>query len=58
MKKEDVCYSWWALSSLVMIKKSAWIDHKKLAEFILSAAVRTFQVLFNYSYSRTTKSVE
>lgn len=40
MKKEDVCYSWWALSSLVMIKKSAWIDHKKLAEFILSAAVK------------------
>lgn len=37
MKKEDVCYSWWALSSLVMINKSELIDSKMLKDFILSA---------------------
>ncbi|KAI4132703.1 MAG: hypothetical protein LQ347_002485 [Umbilicaria vellea] len=34
-KLEDVCYSWWVLSSLAMIDRLHWIDGKKLASFIL-----------------------
>ncbi len=36
-KLEDVCYSWWVLSSLTMMGKSDWIETSKLAEFILKA---------------------
>ncbi|KAI9683339.1 MAG: hypothetical protein M1829_005409 [Trizodia sp. TS-e1964] len=35
-KLVDVCYSWWALSSLAIIGKSHWIDGPKLVKFILS----------------------
>jgi geranylgeranyl transferase type-2 subunit beta len=35
-KKEDVCYSWWVLSSLEMIGKTHWIDRDSLIAFILS----------------------
>ena len=34
-KSEDVCYSWWVLSSLAMIERLHWIDGKALAQFIL-----------------------
>ncbi|KAK0733946.1 terpenoid cyclases/protein prenyltransferase alpha-alpha toroid [Lasiosphaeria miniovina] len=34
-KKEDVCYSWWVLSSLEMIGKTHWIDRDQLIAFIL-----------------------
>ncbi|KAH0534201.1 hypothetical protein FGG08_007212 [Glutinoglossum americanum] len=34
-KLEDVCYSWWVLSSLAMIGRLHWIDGKKLEAFIL-----------------------
>jgi geranylgeranyl transferase type-2 subunit beta len=34
-KKEDVCYSWWVLSSLAMLNKLYWIDGAKLTHFIL-----------------------
>lgn len=34
-KKEDVCYSWWVLSSLEMIGKTHWIDRDSLISFIL-----------------------
>ncbi|KAL2131662.1 hypothetical protein VTI74DRAFT_4758 [Chaetomium olivicolor] len=34
-KKEDVCYSWWVLSSLEMIGKTHWIDKNQLIAFIL-----------------------
>jgi geranylgeranyl transferase type-2 subunit beta len=34
-KDEDVCYSWWVLSSLEMIDKTHWIDKAKLIAFIL-----------------------
>jgi geranylgeranyl transferase type-2 subunit beta len=34
-KLEDVCYSWWVLSSLAMIGRVHWIDGKKLQDFIL-----------------------
>lgn len=34
-KKEDVCYSWWVLSSLHIIGRSHWIDREALARFIL-----------------------
>jgi geranylgeranyl transferase type-2 subunit beta len=36
-KLEDVCYSWWVLSSLSMLGRLSWIDRVKLGEFILSA---------------------
>ncbi|KAH6904881.1 rab geranylgeranyltransferase [Coprinopsis sp. MPI-PUGE-AT-0042] len=36
-KLEDVCYSFWVLSSLSIINKLTWIDSKRLEEFILSA---------------------
>ncbi len=35
-KKQDVCYSWWVLSSLSMLSKISWIDREKLGDFILS----------------------
>ncbi|KAF8430121.1 type-2 protein geranylgeranyltransferase subunit beta [Tirmania nivea] len=35
-KLEDVCYSWWVLSSLAMIDRLHWIDRDKLVAFILS----------------------
>lgn len=34
-KLEDVCYSWWVMSSLAMIGRLHWIDKKKITEFIL-----------------------
>lgn len=34
-KLEDVCYSWWVMSSMAMIGRMHWIDQTKLAEFIL-----------------------
>lgn len=36
-KKEDVCYSWWVLSSLAMIRRTHWIDREALFGFILSS---------------------
>ena len=39
-KLEDVCYSWWVLSSLAMINRLHWIDREKLVAFILSCQVR------------------
>lgn len=35
-KKEDVCYSWWVLSSLALLGKLDWIDGDALARYILS----------------------
>jgi geranylgeranyl transferase type-2 subunit beta len=34
-KKEDVCYSWWVLSPLVMLRRAHWIDRPALRKFIL-----------------------
>ncbi|KAM7273287.1 hypothetical protein ACFE04_027951 [Oxalis oulophora] len=34
-KLPDVCYSWWVLSSLIMIDRVQWIDKDKLIKFIL-----------------------
>lgn len=39
-KLEDVCYSWWVLSSLTMIDRIHWIDKSKLVNFILKSQVR------------------
>ncbi|KAF8323502.1 rab geranylgeranyltransferase [Cantharellus anzutake] len=36
-KLEDVCYSFWVLSSLAILKKVHWIDPDALTNFILSA---------------------
>ena len=38
-KLEDVCYSWWVMSSMAMIKKLHWIDSSKLSQFILRCQV-------------------
>lgn len=38
-KLEDVCYSFWVLSALSILKKVPWINAEKLTEFILSAQV-------------------
>lgn len=38
-KLEDVCYSWWVVSSLAMIGRLHWIDGNKLAKFILKCQV-------------------
>lgn len=35
-KMQDVCYSWWVMSSLKIIGKLDWIDKGKLKEYILS----------------------
>ncbi|XP_062196900.1 uncharacterized protein LOC133899883 isoform X2 [Phragmites australis] len=32
----QVCYSWWVLSSLIMIDRVHWIDKEKLTKFILN----------------------
>ncbi|KAK3205544.1 hypothetical protein Dsin_019590 [Dipteronia sinensis] len=34
-KLPDVCYSWWVLSSLIMIDRVHWISKEKLVEYIL-----------------------
>jgi geranylgeranyl transferase type-2 subunit beta len=34
-KKEDVCYSWWVLAPLAMLKRMHWIDRPALRKFIL-----------------------
>ncbi|KAF8152212.1 terpenoid cyclases/protein prenyltransferase alpha-alpha toroid [Crassisporium funariophilum] len=36
-KLEDVCYSFWVLSSLSILNKVSWIDADMLSKFILSA---------------------
>jgi prenyltransferase beta subunit len=35
-KLPDVCYSWWVLSSLSILKRLHWIDQGALARFILA----------------------
>ena len=39
-KLEDVCYSWWVVSSLAMIGRLHWIDGDVLTKFILECQVR------------------
>ncbi|CAL5362751.1 unnamed protein product [Camellia sinensis] len=34
-KLPDVCYSWWILSSLIIIDRVHWIDKEKLVKYIL-----------------------
>jgi geranylgeranyl transferase type-2 subunit beta len=36
-KLPDVCYSWWVLASLAIIKKIHWIDKDSLIKFILGS---------------------
>ena len=48
-KLEDVCYSWWVMSSLAMIDRLHWIDGDKLTAFILRCQVRfTLSALLVY----------
>lgn len=42
-KLEDVCYSWWVLSTLSVLGRLHWINAKKLSRFILSAQVSSKQ---------------
>ncbi|KAH9290378.1 hypothetical protein KI387_034495, partial [Taxus chinensis] len=39
-KLADVCYSWWVLSSLIMIDRVHWISKEKLKNFILDCQDR------------------
>ena len=34
-KLQDVCYSWWCLSSLAALNRLEWIDRQALTDFIL-----------------------
>ncbi|KAE9550608.1 hypothetical protein FO519_006179 [Halicephalobus sp. NKZ332] len=36
-KLPDVCYSWWVLASLAILKKEHWIDKETLIQFILGS---------------------
>jgi geranylgeranyl transferase type-2 subunit beta len=36
-KAPDVCYSWWVLSSLAVLRRAHWVDAAALARFILAA---------------------
>ena len=38
-KLEDVCYSWWVVSSLSVIGRLHWISREKLIDFILRCQV-------------------
>lgn len=49
-KLEDVCYSWWVMSSLAMIDRFHWIDRDRLAQFILRCQVSDVDLVSN-SYS-------
>lgn len=35
----QVCYSWWDLASLSILKRIEWINRDKLVNFILGAQV-------------------
>lgn len=35
-KKQDVCYSWWVLSALSILRRVGWIDREALGAYILS----------------------
>jgi hypothetical protein len=43
LKLLKVCYSWWVLSSLIMIDRVHWIDKEKLTKFILNCQVTIYQ---------------
>lgn len=49
-KLEDVCYSFWVLSSLSILNRMPWIDGSALERFILSSQVRSRfqQALFSF----------
>ncbi|KAK1355806.1 hypothetical protein POM88_049062 [Heracleum sosnowskyi] len=52
-KLPDVCYSWWVLSSLIMIERVHWIDKENFAKFILDCRVTSeFDVPFLSGGSR------
>jgi geranylgeranyl transferase type-2 subunit beta len=51
-KQEDVCYSWWVVSSLAMIDKLHWIDQDGLSRFILQCQVVTRDALGTLVFTR------
>ena len=38
-KLQDVCYSWWCLSALSILRRLHWISHEALVNFILDCQV-------------------
>jgi len=48
-KLPDVCYSWWVVSSLAIIKRLNWIDKAKLHSFILESQVYIKKTIFDSS---------
>lgn len=57
-KLEDVCYSWWVVSSLAMIERMHWIDVDKLAKFILRCQVGLGLVSYADSLANSNKDPE
>lgn len=49
-KLEDVCYSWWVMSSLATIGRLHWVDGQKLATFILKCQVIYLTFLHSPSF--------
>lgn len=56
-KLEDVCYSWWVLSSLSMLKRSHWIDAEKLTKFILESQVRRTVAFLSIGYTSVSEDL-
>ena len=46
-KLEDVCYSWWVLSSLATIDRLHWIHGPKLTNFILRCQVSLYEAFMS-----------
>ena len=44
-KLPDVCYSWWCLSALAILKRLHWIDRPALTHFILNCQARMVVVV-------------
>jgi len=47
-KLPDVCYSWWVLSCLCMMRKESWIDGEKLKRYILVFVSSPPMTITNY----------
>lgn len=46
-----MCYSWWVLTSLIMIDRVHWIDKDKLSKFILNCQVWDMFFYWSVQYS-------
>ena len=60
-KLPDVCYSWWCLSVLSILKRLHWIDQHALACFILNCQVScdatSYEILLSIPGSLAPQSI-